>query len=79
MSQGAEGYVQIIPDSTGKYIRNITFLESGPDGVMRQVQAQIVCIADPMTGQPVRPMSNDQADTIISLLKRIAKQLENGR
>jgi hypothetical protein len=82
VSQSAEGYIQVPANQPGGTdVRQITGLAPQPNpdgtpGMLLPVNCEAIVLIDPVSFQPIQPMTKDQADTIISLLKRIAKAVE---
>lgn len=48
-----EAHVEVAPDSTGKYVRNLTVLDELPDGTLVLKHMQVVVVADAAHGDPV--------------------------
>lgn len=74
-----EGYVQVLPDSTGKKIRNLQGEETQPDGTIVNAMMQVVVPVDE-NGQPLMLQDEvwknkilDRLDRIVALLESVAK------
>ena len=73
MSQGIPSFIRVPPDGSGKAVMNVQFSVPQADGTLQAVQAECVVIVDPVTGNAVRAMTTDQADTIIGLLRQLVE------
>ena len=81
MSQSAEAYIQVPANQPGGTdVRQITGLApqplNGTQGAMTMVDCEAIVLVDPVSFQPIQPMTMQQADSIISLLRRIATAVE---
>lgn len=74
-----EGHVEVAPDSTGKYVRNLTVLDELPDGTIVLKHMQVVVAADAAHGDPVnfRAMTNVLGE-IRDLLRDLKEIAERG-
>ena len=73
----AEAYLQVLPDSTGKKIRNLSMQVLQPDGTTSTVYMQVISITDER-GRSYsfsNPMPTEDQDTH-ELLMRIIELLE---
>lgn len=48
-----EGHVQVAPEGTGKYVRNLTVLDELPDGTLVLKHMQVVVAVDAARGDPI--------------------------
>lgn len=76
MTQGVEAFIGVSNEAGGTQLRLLKFLVGQPDGTVGPVFVEGAILVDPQTGQAVRPMTYDQAETIIELLQRIACAVE---
>lgn len=76
VAQGIDGEIQVPPDGAGKMVRNLVFSIAQQDGTMQQVYVEAVAVIDPITGLAVKVMTYDQADEMISLLRRLVELQE---
>lgn len=83
MSTGAsiwkEVFVTVPPNAaSGSNVRMFQTVVGQDDGSMVAVLVEPTVLLSSETAQPLTPMSKDQGDQIIKLLKRIADRLDNG-
>lgn len=73
-----EGHVEVAPDSTGKYVRNLTVLDELPDGTIVLKHMQVVVAVDAARGDPIdfRKMTSvlSEIRDLLRDLKQIAER-----
>jgi len=73
MTQAVEGYIAVPPDSLepgAKFVRQFIYLIGQPNGIMQSVCVEGIITCDPATGNPLKPITYAQGESIVKLLKR---------
>lgn len=67
---GAEGYVQVAADSTGKKVRNITLDVPQSDGSVATVVMQVITVRDE-NGEPMRTTDSEVLKAIYEEIRAL--------
>jgi hypothetical protein len=70
MPPEVESFVQVLPDSTGKKVRNLQLDVLQPDGTVSTVMMQVVSIVD-NEGRVVNPARDDTVNVLRDVLAEL--------